>query len=417
MSRVSRPRNAKSRRAKERTPPPRERLSALQVAALIGTIVAVGYLLARFEVLGLQSLIWDDAATFHLAGQDDLSRIVIVAISQHEYDHDFNAQSPLDPARLIEDLIRIARARPQLIAVDIDTSHHKYVQLPGGQPRASARLDAQVPGWHEKFLWARPVAQAHGDAYAPQAVLGEDAPPGSRLWNESGATAFPIDPQRAVSTYLRQFITQRGRLETLPYAAAVRSLPADRLERLAPDDRKRLLTLWGGPLTLADRCVESSRPDGGFLACSMKDALAHPAVLRDKIVIVGGVYRESNDFHATVNGKLPGVEIIADALQTEARGGGPLLPSAFGSVMFAVITGAFLAFAYRVLGFWTGVGINVAGTLALFLIFIYWPQSSLGVLFPIPLVFLLLFGFSRIHEYHEEIIRKLHRHLSRAHAQ
>jgi CHASE2 domain-containing sensor protein len=244
--------------------------------------------------------------------------------------------------------------------------------------------------------------------------LGENAAPYSRLWRESGATAFPIDPNRAVSTYLRQFITERGRLETLPYAAALRVLPADQVQALQPDDRKRLLRLWGGPLTIANRCVESSRLPGRFLACSMKDALAHPGTLRDKIVIVGGVYRESNDFHQTVNGKLPGVEIIADALETEASGGGPLLPTALESVILAAMIGTILAFAYRVLGYWTGVAINVAASLALFLIFVYWAEYSpgLGVLFPIPLVFLVLFGFSRLHEYHEETIRRLHRKLS-----
>lgn len=158
-------------------PPPRERLSALQIAGLIGVIALVGYLLARFEVLGLESVIWEEAAAFHPGGEDDLSRIVIVAISQDEYEHDFNAQSPLNPAKLIQDLISIAHAGPKLIAVDIDTSHPKYAHLTGSRPRASARLWAEVPHWHEKFVWARPAAIAHGDAYMPEAVLGEDAPP------------------------------------------------------------------------------------------------------------------------------------------------------------------------------------------------------------------------------------------------
>ncbi|HKD65439.1 MAG TPA: CHASE2 domain-containing protein [Candidatus Binataceae bacterium] len=388
-------------------------MGTLRIAGLVVIILMVGYFLARFEILGLESLIWGEAAaTFHPTRESALNRIVIVAISQNEYDRDFGGQSPLNPAKLLADLINIAHAGPKLIVVDIDTSHHKYLRLSGGHAKASSRLDAEVTRWHDKFVWARPVA-SQGDAYVPKAVLGEDAPPGSRLWSESGATAFPIDPNRAVTTYLRQFITGRGRLDTLPYAAAIRVPADDRIEDLPPDDRKRLLRLWGGPLTLADRCVESSRPAGTFLACSMKDALAHPATLRNKIVIAGGVYRESNDFHETVNGKLPGIEIIADALETEASGGGPLLPSALDSLILAAIIGALLAFAYRVLGFWTGVGINLAASVALFLIFVYRPESSLGVLFPIPLVFLMLFGFSGLHEYHENTIRKLHRRLLR----
>jgi CHASE2 domain-containing sensor protein len=387
-------------------PEPRERLGAPRIVGLIAIIALVGYVLARFEVLGLESLIWGEVAAIHPAGESDLNRIVIVAISQDEYDHDFGGQSPLNPVKLVNDLIRIAHAGPKLVVVDIDTSHPKYLRQPGNRPWALA----EIAPWRDRFLWARPVAQK-GDGYIPEAVLGEDAPPGSRLWSESGATAFPLDPNRAVSTYLRQFITERGRLDTLPYAAAVRVLPADRVERLPPDDRKRLLSLWGGPLRPEDACTESSRPKGTFLACSMRAALAHPVILRDKIVIVGGLYREFNDFHETVSGKLPGVEIIADALETEAGGGGPVLPSVLGSVILAAIIGTLLAFAYRVLGYWTGVAINVAGSLALFLLFVYLPQSSLGVLFPIPLVFLVLFGFSRLHEYHEETIRRLHRRL------
>jgi CHASE2 domain-containing sensor protein len=240
-------------------------------------------------------------------------------------------------------------------------------------------------------------------------VLGLDAPPGSRLWRESGATAFPVDPDRAVRTYLRQFVTQRGRLDSLPYAVARRALPQETAAALQPDDRKRLLSLWGGPLVLAGSCVESNRAPGTFLACSMKAALANPAGLRDKIVIVSGIYREANDFHATANGKLPGVELVADALQTEAGGGGPVVFSEFESMLVGAVIGTILTIAYMMLGVAAGILVNIAAAAGLFFIFKYRPEYGIGSLFPIPVVFFLLYLYHIANEYRDEIIHQVHR--------
>jgi CHASE2 domain-containing sensor protein len=346
-----------------------------------------------------------------------LARIVIVVITPSEYRDDFNSTSPLDPNRLIEDLIGIARAHPQAVAVDIDTSHPDYLRHGEGQSSPAARLDTETRDWRQRFVWALPSYQKADRTFAPTAVLGQRPPPGSTLWKASGVTAFPIDSDGYVRTYLRQFITNQGRLNSLAYALARRTLPEPAFDALQADDRKRLLGLWGRQLPdeMPGSCIESDRQRGTFLACSMTAALAHPAALRDKIVIVGGTY-DIKDQYPTAQGKLFGVQIIADALQTEAEGGGPTIFSASESMLSGAVIGTMLAVAYATLGPLAGLSITFCAAAGLLLVFKYEPEFyGIGSLFPIPVVFLLLYLYHLIIDYQDKIIHRVHGTLRNEH--
>jgi CHASE2 domain-containing sensor protein len=415
---VTRSKHRPNTESKHSTEPKRqapERLKAWQTVCLVVLTALLACLLARFESLfALESAVRNLAATAHHASEKDLSQIVVVAISPNEYRDDFNSTSPLDPNKVIEDLIRIARAHPQVIAVDIDTSHKSYSRPRKGQKSPSARLYIEIRDWPEKFVWALPSDQKEDRTFAPSAVLGERPRPGSPLWKASGVTAFPIDADGYVRTYLRQFITNQGRLDSLPYALARRALPDKTFSALQPDDRKRLLSLWGRRLpglSLDEPCIQTNRPPGTFLACSMTAALAEPATLRNKIVVVGGTY-DSKDEYPTANGKLFGVQIIADALQTEAGGGGPVIFSASESMLAGAIIGTMLAVAYSTLGPLAGLSITLFAAAGLLLIFKYQPEFyGIGSLFPIPVVFLLLYLYHLLIEYQDKIIHRVHRTL------
>jgi CHASE2 domain-containing sensor protein len=370
----------------------RERLKIWQTVCLIVLTALLACLLARFESLfELESVVRNLAATVHHAREKDLARIVIVVITPGEYRDDFNSTSPLDPNRLIEDLIGIARAHPRAVAIDIDTSHPDYLRHGEGQSSPAARLDTETSDWRQRFVWALPSYQKADRTFAPTAVLGQRPPPGSALWKASGVTAFPIDSDGYVRTYLRQFITNQGRLNSLAYALARRTLPEPAFDALQADDRKRLLGLWGRQL-----------PD------------EMPA-LRDKIVIVGGTY-DIKDQYPTAQGKLFGVQIIADALQTEAEGGGPTIFSASESMLSGAVIGTMLAVAYATLGPLAGLSITFCAAAGLLLVFKYEPEFyGIGSLFPIPVVFLLLYLYHLIIDYQDKIIHRVHGTLRNEH--
>ncbi len=388
-----------------------ERLNAWQTVCLVVLTALLACLLARFESLfQLESAVRNLAATVHHVSEKDLYQIVIVAISPKEYRDNFNSTSPLDPNKLIDDLIRISQAHPQIIAVDIDTSHPSYLWHRKGQKSPSARLYTEARDWEKKFVWALPSYQKEDRTFAPTAVLGERPLPGSPLWKTSGITAFPIDADGYVRTYRRQFVTNHGRLDSLPYALARHVLPEQTFSALQPDDRKRLLSLWGGRiagLSLNEPCIQSNR-SAGVLACSMTAALAEPSALRNKIVIVGGTY-DSRDEYPTANGKLFGVQIIADTLQTEAAGGGPVIFSASESMLAGAIVGTTLAVAYSTMGPFAGLSITLLVAGGLLFIFKYQPEFyGIGSLFPIPVVFLLLYLYHLLIEYQDKIIHRVH---------
>jgi len=374
--------------------------------------------------LELETELSDLAAKITILRPSDewLTQIVIVGITQTEYDTEFGGGAEPDPEKLTGALIQIAKEEPALIVVDIHTSKGIYAKEP------LEELNREYPSWHTKFLWARPI----DDDRKPWAVLGNDPPPpgacsgerratplpfcngsGSdtdcKLWNESGLTWFvPDQRDNRIRTYRRQMRTLCGRLDTLPYEAANRYKSemgwpvAD--QPSSDDERERLFSLWGGPINTPASSCDQHKPLDTFLACSMTDALANPATLRSKIVIVGGWYKvggsNDNDSHRTASGVLPGFQIIADALETELRDGGPVLPSEGWSVIVTAIIGTILTFAFR-FGSLTGLTTSFVFSIVL-LVSLKWLGWGVGVLFPIPLVFCILLLVFRLHEFHEK---------------
>lgn len=75
-------------------------------------------------------------------------------------------------------------------------------------------------------------------------------------------------------------------------------------------------------------------------------------VLRDRIVLLGGAYREGRDVHHTPLGEMSGIRIQAQIIATELDGGGEPRPSVVGVVALQFIVGCvlvllFLQFPFR----------------------------------------------------------------------
>jgi CHASE2 domain-containing sensor protein len=382
------------------------------VSIILITLVAL--LIARLEVLpGLEIQLLDWANSIHLRKvQAGTNRIIVVAITDDEWEEEFQEQSPLGE-RLIQDLIQLEKTKdgPKLIVVDLDTSDRRYNDAP-------AELDATVPRWHSKFLWA--ASNRQGDTSKASAVLGhsernpedcinKDADISCQLLNESGPTVFPTERDSMIRAYYRQFVMPvSGRVYTLVSKAAGRFDPSlhlhtETIQPEAADDRERLMR-WTGTSPIQDQCVQPKTPSGRFLECSMRAALAHPADLAGKLVIVGGMYE--GDRHPTPNGPRWGVEVMAEQVGTELEGGGPVLPSEGVSVLIAAIIGVVLTFAIRA-GTLVGLLASLISALILWVIFLEKPDLSAGFFFPIPLVFWLIHWFAQLYEFREKTIAEL----------
>ena len=134
----------------------------------------------------------------------------------------------------------------------------------------------------------------------------------------TGAASTELDPAGTLRHYRRAIRTAIGATPTFPTALYDASLGAPGREE--SDESLRFINFH-------------RRPSAGFVlhAAQLLDYQRSSAfldsTLRGKIVLLGGTYAAGRDAHHTPVGMLPGVEIQAQALQTELAGGGAGVPS------------------------------------------------------------------------------------------
>src|SRR5260370_12286928 len=116
-------------------PPPLATELRRTVPLVIG-ISILNFLLASFGVLRPIQLGVLDAWLRIQALRPDPKTIVIVAITNDDYESLFKSTSPLDPSELRKLIDAIALGRPKVIGVDIDTSDARFKDL---------QLDKRVP--------------------------------------------------------------------------------------------------------------------------------------------------------------------------------------------------------------------------------------------------------------------------------
>lgn len=288
--------------------------------------------LRGFETTGIDML-------FLTKQRKPSENVVIVEITDDDYRDLFNSTSPLDAARVLELVRDIMLAQPKALGVDVDTSSEKYQKV-------------SVPG----VVWARdaePVcAERAGEAdkpcggaerVRPGPVLGRT---GDEAAEFSGVVLFPQDYDGLVRRYRRVFEPAAGDpaartrlpLDSLPWKVA--RTYCDRLKEGAgtPPTRE------SGGCRRVDRVREeidrSGRGEEMILnfagdrysfqhlsAQSVLTAAARPywasnSPLREKVVLLGGHYRAARDEYVTPVGLMTGVELIANAVESDLSGGG-----------------------------------------------------------------------------------------------
>jgi CHASE2 domain-containing protein len=290
-----------------------------KLTRLLPSLVVAAALVFVFSKLGplhkLQTFVSDTA--MRIAKPPMQTDVAIIEITDDDYQSLFKRESPLDPLQLQRLLTAIALSHPKLIAVDIDTSPEKYQHL---------SIDNTWP----PIVWERDVEklpESEEEKLKPMdKILGRSD---EQLLKSSGLPVFLDDPEDGMTRrYTRYLPTETGNLPTLP-EAIIQKLGGSRSTNSAPLD-KFFIRFTGRP----EQTKQLRESQGMWLSAAelldmsqKADWPNHPENrLRGKIVLLGGTYGD-DDIHFTPVGRMYGVQIIAQVLETELAGGGDRAPA------------------------------------------------------------------------------------------
>lgn len=244
--------------------------------------------------------------------------VFVVGITDSDYTRIFDDRSPLDSEKVCRLVKAIAAGEPRVIVVDLDTSNQSYrnVSLPDKpaivwaasiddkQNSPSLELNASSTENAKPFLTA-------------ETVLG-GLPNSETL---SGVATFPRDPDGVIRWYTRYVRlasksadqTQKYQLKPTLAWSAVQAYK-DTSQDSAPSDEKLLLASTSRsdyvPRISAGDLLEISQGPGW------------KALVKGKIVLLGGYFENARDTFFCTDGKIQGVELQAQAIESELQRGG-----------------------------------------------------------------------------------------------
>ena len=372
----------------------------LSVGALALVVSTVGSLRGFSEFLFDRWLRFSAPVALH--------DIVVVAINSDDWTTTFKG-SPLDPKALADLVTAIAKGGPRAIAVDIDTSDHKFEPLgkclssrtPRNCPDPEFQTLSKHPFDGTPVVWGATAEETGRDQFRFFPVLGGASS------QHLGVAVLPRDGDGVIRGYWREVTTQIGDEPTLGFAAACLSnlgspcITGDPAPRLLSFSRR--LPHWQYFFdTYSARDILKAAKDPTW----PKNSLFH-----DKIVLVGGVYDE-HERYWTPLGRMWGVEVIGQVIETELGSplgnplGGPRRPSEFVEFIASTVLGALLIVVYSskrlTFGWALGASAVVIVCAPPVLSFLCWHNlASWSSLVPIPLAVLLE---ENLYELHSKII-------------
>lgn len=319
----------------------------IAIALLIHLLEFHGWL-ATAEGIVLD-LFQSDLLRHPSGGPKGESPIVTIEIDDASYRDCFESTSPLKPA-VVADLIgQATSAVPAIIGVDILTDSPQYIE---------DYRHWDFAGWDSKIVWvmgtAGPSLKAesfwdwltgHTDLVVqPTLVLGRQGDLKNPMAEPTqGFPVFPRDEDLHLRRLLRQ-IQASSDPEHSPHSVSEWSFASAVAKRYCdsrPDQcrKKRreadevfVSYRSSGPqrFEMRDlfRCSELNGLErGAALAAPLKPGLLWDKFKltvsnHNKIILIGGTFRESRDFYETPVGRLPGLIVNAYAIQAEIDGTG-----------------------------------------------------------------------------------------------
>jgi CHASE2 domain-containing sensor protein len=188
-----------------------------------------------------------------------------------------------------------------------------------------------------RIVWARVPDICPGTLCVK---LPKDAPLGA----DEGVALLPLDPDGTVRRYraLIEVATEDGSpggcscsgqfVSSLPRAA----IRAARIEG-TPDRVDSLLMNWNG-----DRLSVPRMPAHQVLADWKESWWPEVQPIAGRIVLIGGTFKEARDVRRTPAGEMTGVEIMAQMIEADMRGGGLAEFAEIGAALLDLLLGGAL---------------------------------------------------------------------------
>jgi CHASE2 domain-containing sensor protein len=274
----------------------------------------------------LQTFVLD--VKMRLSDPPEHSRVAVVKIEDKDYQNIFGGRSPLDPAALRRVIDAIALGRPKVIGVDIDTSSPQFKTFQPGRnwPPVIWEREAKIPESVE-----HPVEML-------DVLGGKD----TALNADSGLPLFTPDHEdRVVRRYRREMHTTEGPFPTFVWALVQRFSPGRMSEPGRTDDDRFIA--YAGDRSGSHRFNLTALQ---AIKLAEQGSLPDANPFRDKIVLLGGAYLDE-DVHQTPLGAMRGVDVIAQAVETELRGGGDEVPNKATLLLLEVFEGALVVLLFQ----------------------------------------------------------------------
>jgi CHASE2 domain-containing sensor protein len=313
-------------------------------------VMEVSGVLKGFEMAGLDTFL-------RLHGRQMSQRVVIVEITNEDYKDAqlFGGKSPLNNEQLLKLVSSVQTYHPAAIGMDFDTNSEDWCHLDPSRlanvlpPPAASNISGNSP-----VVWAE-IPESLEEPLGLSPVLGgmlQDP-------RYTGIPRFPVDSDGLVRRYESKFLVA-GALEACP-------------QRPSPE-RDHSSTLPGNPSTAQADSKDDHGSMDSFARAILHHACANPglncstvhqdsdhpvifnfygdryrfpiiqsreflgpsvdarspdrnvrqrreALLKDKIVLIGGNFNAARDVYLTPLGEMAGVELIALAIESDFDGG------------------------------------------------------------------------------------------------
>lgn len=299
-----------------------EALPVLLLVSGITTILGERGLLRGFENTALD--VW-----LQLKEPRPVNDVVLVTIDDIDYATLFGRRSPLQPERVKELVAAVVAGAPRAVGVDLDSSDEAYAAMEP-PPRVVWAREGTPLAEAEAGAAAAHGGGGHGEGghegprtvFRAEAVLGRHGEAAREV--PSGLALMPQDGDGIIRRYRHALPVLEGegehaRREPMPTLGWAVLREADKAEGRAPRDASQdaLVLNFAG-----DRYAFATISARDVIAGAKLPAWGSAGPLKDRIVLVGGTFHAARDEYVTPVGAMPGVQLVAQAIESELSGGG-----------------------------------------------------------------------------------------------
>ena len=266
------------------------------------------------------------------------SDVVIVDITQEDFEdkNTFNGETrPLNVNALQKLVAAISEGQPCVIGVDVDTSFDQF-------------KDFQISNIPPPVVWSR-SAELSDDVtqkHVPLKVLGRQD---SALIEKSG---LPITKsEKGVARFYSRLIeTTQGNLPSFAWAIFREGKNRTCAGIEFPDLKEStdpIIIGYSRGVNGADGGGRTRITAGNLLKLAGGPNWKNNDLIRNRIVLLGGSYL-GEDKHETPLGVMNGLEIMANVIESELRGGGTKPPAFLSVVLLQIFDGFLLITLFQI---------------------------------------------------------------------